>query len=150
MVPQPVLVPPGAVIVERTKKTSTRSSLDKSTQTRTNRHLMLDIFVRLASGSIISVYPFVQLCLRHLNLSVESHWIRKAKSRGMFVQTLTCRKLAKPSRNCKLTFKIEIAFNASRYCRNQGCLEPWPWNPKRRKTAHILIQPNRISHLYSV
>lgn len=36
MVPQPAIVPPGATIVEPAKKTSTRSSLDKSSKTHTN------------------------------------------------------------------------------------------------------------------
>lgn len=35
MVPQPILLPPGAVIIEPARKSSLRSSLDKSTKTRT-------------------------------------------------------------------------------------------------------------------
>lgn len=45
---------------------------------------MANFFIYLASVSIIDIHPFVQLCLRHLNLSVESHWKLKARSQGMF------------------------------------------------------------------
>lgn len=83
MVPQPILVPPGAVVIEPAKKASTRSSLEKSTKTaKTHADASYGQLVLLLGMTDISA--FVQLCPPHLSLSVESPWIRKARSRGMF------------------------------------------------------------------
>lgn len=80
MVPQPILVPPGAVVIESTNKPATRSSLDKSTKTH-KYNLKSAFLVRCEHNPYLS---FVQLCLHHLNLSVESHWTLTAKSLGRF------------------------------------------------------------------
>lgn len=104
MVPQPVILPPGAVPIERPKKSS-RSSLDKGMRqcilicmshfencalhifTVTNILFILlpefDVVIFWSWNVCISWFS-LQFCLRHRNPSAGSLWILTARPQGTF------------------------------------------------------------------
>lgn len=106
MVPQPVILPPGAVPIERPKKSS-RSSLDKGMHQfilicmshfencalhifTVGNILVVCFFTRIWRCYILILrcvcisWFSLQLCLRHLNPSAGSLWILTARPQGTF------------------------------------------------------------------
>lgn len=127
MVPQPVLVPPGAIIIEPAKKTSTRSSLDKSTKAHTNTSLgqLLYLLVKSEHNLYSSLCPVMSPPPESLSgISLDT----EGKVSGYVIYcwfvcfyTVKCNKLPKSSLNCKLKFQVKIPFTAYSSCRKQGC-----------------------------